>query len=81
MGLLTLLFFLQYHMRCVSVVRSLYFRIFSLPFFVTFLSIKLCHLLAYISTSLLSQGMMSVYFQGWFYLFALVNNNNNNYYY
>ena len=41
------LFLLQYHVCCFSVVRSLYFRIFSAPFFITFLFIKLRHLLAY----------------------------------
>ena len=31
-------FVVTFHMRCVSVVRSLYFRIFSASFLITFLS-------------------------------------------
>ena len=36
-----------FHMRCISVVRSLYFRIFSASFLITFLSPELQRLLTY----------------------------------
>jgi hypothetical protein len=40
-------FVFTFHMRCISVVRSLHFRIFSSSFFITFLSPKLQRLLGY----------------------------------
>jgi hypothetical protein len=56
-------------MRCISIVRSLYFRIFSASFFITFLSPE-------ISTSVplrYHRLWCLVYYYGWFCQFALVN--------
>jgi len=40
-------FVFTFHMRCISIVRPLYFRSFSASFLITYLSLKL-HLLTYI---------------------------------
>jgi len=41
-------FVFTFYMRCISIVRSLYFRIFSSSLLITFLSPKLQRLLTYI---------------------------------
>ena len=40
-------FVFTFHMRCISIVRSSYFRIFSASFLITFCPPKLQHLLTY----------------------------------
>ena len=68
-------FVFTFHMRCISIVRSLYFRIFSSPFLITFLSPEIatsinihvpCSLLRIIISSLLLGIVLSV-FICWFH--------------
>jgi hypothetical protein len=59
-----------FHMRCVSIIRSLYFRIFSAYFFITFLSPGIATSISIHVPFSLSRIMMSGW--GWFCRFALV---------
>ena len=61
------------HMRCISVVRSLYFITFSVSFFITFLSPKI-EISIYIHVHFHYHGLWCLlYCQAWFCQFALVN--------
>ena len=65
-------FVFTFHMSCISIVRSSYFRIFSASFFITFLFPQIATSISTHVSFSLSRIMILVYCQWWFCQFALV---------
>ena len=67
-------FVFTFHMRCISIVRSLYFRIFSASFLITFLSPKITtsintHVLFTLSRFIMSGLLLGIVLSVWTYWF------------